>query len=107
MKRDMINCHELDYDPAFTLPLDQKRVEMLVDNFREDLVTPLTAVRKDGKYYVIEGAHILAAMKTIYAGKPHPVPCIVYPCSNRKEVEVRKQKVNRLAVKLRKEIAKI
>ena len=83
-----INCHDIIFNPMYTsyAHMDKNRVAKLVSTFNENLVTPPHVIERDGKYFVIEGAHILAAMQAKYAGKPHPVPCHVYPCKDERDV---------------------
>ena len=83
-----INCHDIIFNPMYSghVHVDKNRVTKLVDSFNENLVTPPHVIERDGKYFVIEGAHILAAMQAKYAGKPHPVPCHVYPCKDERDV---------------------
>ena len=83
-----VNCHDIIYNPMYAghVHVDKNRVAKLVDSFNENLVTPPHVIERDGKYFVIEGAHILAAMQAKYAGKPHPVLCHVYPCRDERDV---------------------
>lgn len=83
-----INCHDIICDPMYYghAHVDKSRVAKLVASFNENLVTPPHVIERDGKYFVIEGAHILEAMKAKYTGKPHPVPCHVYPCRDERDV---------------------
>jgi hypothetical protein len=83
-----VNCHDIIYNPMYVghAHVDKTRVAKLVAVFNENLVTPPHVVEQDGKYFVIEGAHTLAAMQAKYAGKPHPVLCHVYPCRDERDV---------------------
>ena len=87
-KLTKINCHDIIFNPMYSghVHVDKNRVTKLVDSFNENLVTPPHVIERDGKYFVIEGAHILAAMQAKYAGKPHPVLCHVCPCRDERDV---------------------
>ena len=87
-KLTKINCHDIIFNPMYSdhAHLDKNHVAKLVAIFNENLVTPPHVIERDGKYFVIEGAHTLAAMRAKYAGKPHPVLCHVYPCRDERDV---------------------
>ena len=67
MEKKMINCYDLIFDPMLAghVGLDQKKVERLRADFREELVTPPVVVFLKGKYYLLDGAHVVEAMKRL------------------------------------------
>lgn len=82
----MINCHDLICDPMIIGHLDQRKVEMLIADFREELVTPPVVASVDGKNYLLNGAHVVEAMKRIYEGQEHKIPCLDFICKDWNEV---------------------
>ena len=65
-------------DPTYQRPIDMHRVQKIVQQFRQDLVNPAKVSRRDGKYYVFDGQHTLAALKARNGGKDLMVDCKVY-----------------------------
>lgn len=65
-------------DPSYQRPLDMARVQKIVAHFREDLLNPVKVSRRDGKYYVFDGQHTLAALKARNNGCDLTVDCKVY-----------------------------
>lgn len=65
-------------DPSYQRPLDMRRVQKIVSQFREDLVNPVKVSRRGGKFYVFDGQHTLAALKARNGGRDLMVGCKVY-----------------------------
>ena len=109
-----INCFALAFDPMLAghVGLDQKKVERLMADFRGELVTPPVVVSLKGKYYLLDGAHVVEAMKRLFPDRD--VLCAVYFCSGsddvRELIRAREQmmkKIGRLVGKMKKEMEKI
>lgn len=109
-----VNCCDLVFDPMLTghMGLDQKKVERLMADFREELVTPPVVVSLKGKYYLLDGAHVVEAMKRLFPDRD--VLCVAYFCSGPDDVrevvrgrEETMKKMGRLVGKMKKEMEKI
>ena len=58
--------------------LNEKVVEKLVRCWDRMLMEPLVVSYRDGKYYVIDGQHRIAALRVLFQDKDTLVPCIVH-----------------------------
>ena len=66
-------------DPEYQRPLEMPRVKRIVDKFDPGLVNILKVSHRNGKYYVFDGGHTLAALKIIHEGEASfLVECKVY-----------------------------
>lgn len=65
-------------DPAYQRLLDMKRVNKIVAEFKQELVNFPKVSFRDGKYYVFDGQHTLAALKMRNDEKDLPVKCLVF-----------------------------
>lgn len=66
-------------DPSYQRPLEMARVKRIVDKFDPGLVNILKVSHRNGKYYVFDGGHTLAALKIMHDGESSfPVECKVY-----------------------------
>jgi len=66
-------------DPKYQRPLEMGRVRRIVEKFDPGLVNILKVSHRDGKYYVFDGGHTLAALKIIHEGEASfLVECKVY-----------------------------
>ena len=59
-------------------PVKQRVVNRLVKQWDNKLLTPIIVSQRDGKYYVVDGQHRVAAMRRMNHGKDVIVPCLVY-----------------------------
>ena len=69
---------EIYSDPEYQRNLDYKRVHSIVAHFNPSLVNPVKVSLRDGKYWVFDGQHTLAALKALNGGKDVMVDCKVY-----------------------------
>lgn len=58
-----VNSAFIVIDEDYQRELDQNRVKRIVANFNPDLVNPIKVSYRNGKYYVFDGQHTLAALK--------------------------------------------
>ena len=65
-------------DPSYQRKIDAERVQRIVDGFDPRLVNTVKVSNRDGKYYVFDGAHTLAALKRIHNDAAFEVDCKVY-----------------------------
>ena len=68
----------LESDVSYQRPIDAKRVARIVENFDARLVNPLKISNRDGRFYVFDGAHTLAALKEVSKFDNFMVPCMVF-----------------------------
>jgi len=68
----------LESDISYQRPIDAKRVARIVENFDARLVNPLKVSNRDGRFYVFDGAHTLAALKEVSKFDNFMVPCILF-----------------------------
>ena len=59
-------------------PLNERTVAALVRNWNKMLMEPLVVSYRDGRYYVIDGQHRVAALRMIFKDQDTLVPCIVH-----------------------------
>jgi hypothetical protein len=70
-----VPVEDLIVDERYQRPLDEKRVEKMVENFSEDLFGVLEANQRNGKAAVFDGQHRLAVARA--RGMTH-VPCLIH-----------------------------
>lgn len=58
-----VNSAFIVIDEDYQRELDQNRVKRIVAKFNPDLVNPIKVSYRNGKYYVFDGQHTLAALK--------------------------------------------
>lgn len=74
----MVKLSEILVDPLYQRELNQSKVEKILKHWNYDLVNaPKLSMRADGRFYVINGQHTVAALK-IHEGKDTPILCKVY-----------------------------
>lgn len=73
-----VNSRFLYIDPDYQRSLDMNRVHKIVGQFDEMLVNPIKVSFREGKYYVFDGQHTLAALKLKNNNRDLPVSCKVY-----------------------------
>lgn len=72
-------------DPEYQRSLDMRRVRKIVAAFDENLVNLIKVNHRDGKYYVFDGQHTLAALKLRNGNADLMVNCKVYENLSREE----------------------
>ena len=65
-------------DPLYQRPLDQRRVEKIANEFSGDLFNEPKVSYRDGKYWVFNGQHSIAAWRKYHNGDDKPVYCKVF-----------------------------
>lgn len=73
-----INSAFIFTDPDYQRNLDMNRVKRIVSNFNPNLVNPPKVSYRDGKYYVFDGQHTLAALKMKNHNQNLMVACRVF-----------------------------
>ena len=63
---------------AYQRPVDEKTVDNLVKHWDDRLLDPLVVSFRDGRFYVVDGQHRVAAMKRMNGNANVMVPCKVY-----------------------------
>ena len=73
-----IEPKDLCTDPTYQREIDYKRVNEIVKNFNPNVFNePKVSKRTDGKYYIFNGDHSVAAHQILF-GKDAPIKCKVY-----------------------------
>ena len=65
-------------DTSYQRPVDEKRVRKIVEEFDPRLVNAVKVSNRNGRFYVFDGAHTLAALKIVHGGNRFDVMCKVY-----------------------------
>ena len=65
-------------DPLYQRPLDTRRVDKIVETWDGDIVHEPKVSYRDGKYWVFDGQHTLAAWRGINGGKDKLILCKVF-----------------------------
>lgn len=65
-------------DPLYQRQLDHKRVERIAADFNGDLFNEPKVSYRDGKYWVFNGQHSIAAWRAFHNGNDEPVRCKVF-----------------------------
>jgi len=73
-----VHSAQIFSDPAYQRAVDFKRVQKIVAHFNPALVNPVKVSTRDGKYYVFDGQHTLAALKVLNGNKDLMVECKIY-----------------------------
>lgn len=69
--------------------VSQRQVNKLIRHWDSKFLTPLVVSLRDGKYYLIDGQHRLAAMRKMNGGKEVMLPCIIHTgLTYKKEAEM-------------------
>lgn len=80
-----VNSKYIFSDMDYQRTLDLNRVRKIVANFDKNLVNPVKVSFRDGKYYVFDGQHTLAALKALNHNQDLPVYCKVYTGLTKKQ----------------------
>lgn len=73
-----INSRLIISDPTYQRTLDHNRVKRIVSNFNPNVVNLVKVSSRDGKYYVFDGQHTLAALKLRNNNQDLMVDCKIY-----------------------------
>ena len=65
-------------DPSYQRRMNSAQVDKIVEEFNPLLVNAVKVSSRDGRFYVFDGAHTLAALRRIHEGKPFMVECKVF-----------------------------
>ncbi|MBP5718871.1 MAG: ParB N-terminal domain-containing protein [Abditibacteriota bacterium] len=85
---------------SYQRTLDEKVVEKLVRCWDRMLMEPIVVSYRDGKYYVIDGQHRVAALRALFQDKDTLVPCIVHTGLTKKDEAALFYKLDRSRRKL-------
>lgn len=77
-KVQQVNSKFIVSDPAYQRNVDFARVKNIASHFNPDLVNLVKVSSRDGKYYVFDGQHTLAALKLRNGNQDLPVLCKIY-----------------------------
>lgn len=77
-KEKELSTADLTSGLAYQRPVRQQVVNRLVKYWNSKFLTPVVVSYRDGKYYVVDGQHRIAAMRKMNGGKDVIVPCLVY-----------------------------
>ena len=69
---------DLLIDNDYQRPLSAARVQLICENFDEQLVNLIKVSLRDGKYYVFDGQHTKAALERLNGNKPVMVDVMIY-----------------------------
>lgn len=73
-----INSRDILIDPLYQRRLNKTKVAKIVKEFDPLLVNRCKVSFRDGRYYVFDGQHTIAALKVKHGGNDTDVKCIVY-----------------------------
>lgn len=73
-----LNTKQLCVDTLYQRSIDLARVNRIVNDWCDLLVNPIKVSYRDGKYFVFDGQHTVAAFKAKNKGKDCIVPCKVF-----------------------------
>lgn len=73
-----VNSKFILSDPSYQRSLDLNRVKRIASTFDRRLVNPIKVSLREGKYYVFDGQHTLAALKSRNHNRDLMVECKVY-----------------------------
>ena len=68
----------LETDPSYQRRMNTAQVDRIVAEFNPLLVNAVKVSHRDGRFFVFDGAHTLAALRRIHEGKPFMVECKVF-----------------------------
>ena len=68
----------LETDPSYQRRMNAAQVDRIVAEFNPLLVNAVKVSHRDGRFFVFDGAHTLAALRRIHEGKPFMVECKVF-----------------------------
>ena len=68
----------LETDPSYQRRMNAAQVDRIVAEFNPLLVNAVKVSHRDGRFFVFDGAHTLAALRRIHDGKPFMVECKVF-----------------------------
>ena len=68
----------LETDPSYQRRMNAAQVDRIVAEFNPLLVNAVKVSQRDGRFFVFDGAHTLAALRRIHEGKPFMVECKVF-----------------------------
>lgn len=74
----VISTDKLTSGLPYQRPVDDREVDRLVREWDERLFEPLAVSYRDGRYYVIDGQHRIAAMRRMHGGREVMIRCKVY-----------------------------
>lgn len=80
-----LNARLLLVDKSYQREIQQDRVKRIVANFNPALVNPIKVSRRGGRYYVFDGQHTLAALRTLNPSPSMTVDCKVYEGLSRED----------------------
>ena len=73
-----VNTRDIRVDVLYQRDLDKNRVSQIVKNFDARLVNPCKLSFRDGRYYVFDGQHTIAALKAVHKGQDCMLDCKVF-----------------------------
>lgn len=68
----------LETDISYQRRMNAAQVDKIVNEFNPLLVNAVKVSNRDGRFFVFDGAHTLAALRRIHEGKPFMVECKVF-----------------------------
>lgn len=74
----VISTDKLTSGLPYQRPVDDREVDRLVREWDERLFEPIAVSYRDGRYYVIDGQHRIAAMRRMHGGCEIMIRCKVY-----------------------------
>ena len=69
---------QISVDLLYQRPLNMNRVKQIVKEFNGDTFNEPKVSYRDGKYWVYDGQHSIAAWRELYGGEDKPLLCKVY-----------------------------
>ena len=73
-----IHTDRLTSGLPYQRPVNPKEVDRLIREWDERLIDPVVVSFRDGKFYVVDGQHRIAAMRRMNGGRGVMVTCKVY-----------------------------
>lgn len=75
---EQLHSSKICVDKRYQRPFNRAKVNVIVKNFDENLVAPPKVSKRDGKYWVFDGQHTIASLKTMNNGNDLIITCRVY-----------------------------
>ena len=73
-----LNNAELQVNPRIQRKLDPERVKEIASKFSPLVANPIKVSFRDGKYYIFDGMHTRAAIRSLNDSDSFPILCRVY-----------------------------
>lgn len=74
----VLNSGELVVCNEYQRPLNEAKIRLIIRDYDPQVVNPVKVSYRNGRYYVVDGQHTVAALERMNDGKPVDVQCKVF-----------------------------